>query len=144
LVRGIWLLRMLRNRRLPKNSLVFIILTTVLILSSCAPRAVLGPVYLYPKVEPIDIDLRSFSFYPNHIAVIKNDSTFTFHLKNTSQMRHNLTIMDAHKNILMSVDVKPNDSATVTTESLDSGIYTFCCNRFLHRLLGMEGMLMVD
>jgi uncharacterized cupredoxin-like copper-binding protein len=114
------------------------------ILQSCAPQAALGPVYVYPKVEPIDIELRSFSFYPNHIAILKNDSPFAFRLKNTSQIDHNFTLMDAHKNILITVDVKPNDSVTVTIESLDSGIYTFYCNQFLHRFLGREGMLMVE
>ena len=49
---------------------VVIVLMAMLILSNCAPRVIPGPVYLYPKVEPIDIELKSFSFYPNHIAIL--------------------------------------------------------------------------
>ena len=120
------------------------ILMATLILSSCTPRVALGPVYLYPKVEPIEIELRSFSFHPNHIAILKDSIPFTFRLKNTSEMKHNFTLMDAHKNNLISINVKPNESTAVTIESLDPGIYTFYCNRFLHRFVGMEGMLMVD
>jgi len=122
---------------------VFIFLTA-LILQGCASRVTLGPVYLYPKVGPVDIELKSFSFYPNHIAILKNETPFTFRLKNTSQIKHNFTLMNDHKNILMNIDIIQNESTTVTIESLDSGNYTFYCNQFLHRFLGMEGMFMVD
>jgi plastocyanin len=138
-----WLLRLFRNRRLAEGILIFIILTTTLVLSSCTPRPVPGPVYLYPKVEPIDIELASYSFYPNHIAVIKNDSTFTIRLKNTDKIKHNFTLIDSQKDILTSIDVMPNKSTAVTIESPDPGNYTFYCKRFPHRFLGMEGMLMV-
>jgi len=94
------------------------ILSALLILTSCAKQVALGPVYLYPKVEPIEIELMSFSFYPNHIAILKNQSPFAFHLKNTSKIKHNFTLMDSHKNILVSIDVMQNKSTTVTIESL--------------------------
>ena len=116
----------------------------MILLAGCASRVPLGPVYFYLKVEPIDIDLRSFSFYPNHIAVLKNESSFTFRLKNTAQIKHNFTLVDYYKNVLLSVKLSPMESTTVTIKSLDSGNYIFYCNRFLHRFFGMEGMLMVD
>ena len=119
------------------------ILSAMLILPGCAPPLALGPVYLYPKVEPIEIELRSFSFYPNHIAILKDQSPFIFRLKNTAQIKHNVTLIDCQNNILISVDLMPNESTTVTIEPLESGNYTFYCNRFLHRRGGMEGMLMV-
>jgi len=120
------------------------ILSALLILTSCAKQVALGPVYFYPKVEPIEIELMSFSFYPNHIAILKNQSPFAFHLKNTSKIKHNFTLMDSHKNIFVSIDVMPNKSTTVTIEPPDYSNYTFYCNRFFHRFFGMEGMLMVD
>ena len=119
------------------------ILSTVLILPSCAPKAALGPVYLYPKVEPVDIELKSFSFYPNHIAILRDQSPFIFRLKNTAQIKHNFTLIDRRKNILINVDLMPDESTIVTNEPLEPGNYTFYCNRFLHRRGGMEGMLMV-
>jgi len=119
------------------------ILSAMLILTSCANRIVPRPVYLYPKVEPIEIELRSFSFYPNHIAIFEDHLPFIFRLKNTPQIKHNFTLIDSQKNILISVDVMPNRSTTVTIEHLEPGNYTFYCNRFLHRRRGMEGMLMV-
>ncbi len=124
---------------------IFILLITGLLLSNCAPRVIPGPVYLYPKVEPIEIELRSFSFYPNHIALLKGESLspFSFRLNNTASIKHNFTLMDDRKNKLISVDVMPHKSRTVDFNSLGSGNHRFYCNRFLHRTKGLEGMLMV-
>ena len=122
---------------------VVIVLMATLILSNCAPRVIPGPVYLYPKVEPVDIELKSFSFYPNHIAIFKDQSPFIFRLKNTAQIKHNFTLIDRRKNILINVDLMPDESTIVTHEPLEPGNYIFYCNRFLHRRAGMEGMLMV-
>jgi len=124
---------------------VVIILMAMLILSNCAPRVIPGPVYLYPKVEPIDIELKSFSFQPNHIAILKNQSSspFSFRLNNSAQIKHNLTLIDSQKNILINVDLMPNELTIVTIEPLEPGNYTFSCNRFFHRREGMEGMFMV-
>lgn len=122
---------------------VVLILIALLILSNCAPRAIPGPVYLHPKVEPVDIELKSFSFYPNHIAILKDQSPFTFCLRNTSRIKHNFTLIDGQKNILISVDLMPNRSILMAIEPLDPGNYTFYCNRFLHLRRGMEGMFMV-
>ena len=123
--------------------IVVIILMAMLILSNCGPRIIPCPVYLYPKVEPIESELRSFSFEPNRIAILKNGTPFTFRLKNTAQIKHNFTLIDTQKNILINVDLMPNESTIVTIESLEIGNYTFYCNRFLHRSGRMEGMLMV-
>jgi uncharacterized cupredoxin-like copper-binding protein len=122
-----------------------IILMAMLILPNCAPRVIPGPVYLYPKVEPVDIELKSFSFYPNHIAILKNQSPspFTLRLNNSAQIKHNFTLTDNQKKILINVDLMPNESTIVTIKSLEPGNYTFYCNRFLHRSGGMEGMFMV-
>ncbi len=125
------------------KSIVLTILT-ILILSGCTPKAAFGPVFLYPKVELVELELKSFSFYPNHIAILKNSSSpFTFRLKNTARIKHNFTLIDSQKNVLISMDVMPDRPTTVTIESLDSGNYIFYCNRFLHRCQGMQGMLMV-
>lgn len=123
--------------------LVVIILTAIFILSGCAPRVIPGPVYLYPKGEPIDIELKSFSFYPTHIAILKGQSPLTFQLKNTSSIKHNFTLIDGQKRILINVDLMPDESRNISVEPLEPGNYVFYCNRFLHRRKGMEGMLMV-
>lgn len=122
---------------------VVIVLMAMLILSNCAPRVIPGPVYLYPKVEPVDIELKSFSFQPNHIAILRDESPFIFRLKNTAQIKHNFTLIGKQKNILINVDLTTNESTIVTLEPLEPGNYTFYCNRFLHRRGGMEGMFMV-
>ena len=122
---------------------VVIILMAMLIFSNCTPRVIPGPVYLYPKVKIIEIELRSFSFYPHHIASLETQSPFNFRLTNTADIKHNLTLIDNHKKVIVSVDVMPKESATINLESLKSGNYIFYCNRSLHRRGGMEGMLMV-
>jgi len=125
--------------------IVVIILMATMILSNCAPRVIPGPVYLYPKVEPIEIELRSFSFHPNHIAILKHGASFpfAFRLNNSAHIKHNFTLINNQKEILINVDLIPNESTTVNIGPLESGNYRFYCNRFLHRRGGMEGMLMV-
>ncbi len=103
-----------------------------------------GPVYLaYPENRPIEIELRNFSFNPNHIAAFQNDSPLTFRLTNTADIPHNFTLENNPQNILLSIDLGPREFHTVNVKSLDPGNYTFYCNKFLHRSGGMEGMLMV-
>ena len=123
----------------------FLVLMTTLILASCAPRSALGPAYLiYPEIRPIKIELRSFSFQPNHMLVLQNQAPFTFRLTNTADTLHNFTLLDPRKNVLLKKDLIPNESITFTIEPLSPGNYLFYCNRFLHRHKGMEGMLMVE
>ena len=132
-----------RVNRKGEIQIFVLILLIILILPGCAPRVIPGPVYFYPKVEPIDIELKSFSFQPNHIAILKDHSPFIFRLKNTASIKHNFTLIDSQNKILINADLMPNESIIVTIDPLEPGNYTFYCNRFLHRSGGMEGMFMV-
>ena len=124
---------------------IFLILMTTLILTNCAPRSGLGPAYLiYPEIRSIEIELRSFSFQPNHMVVLQNQASFTFRLTNNADALHNFTLLDDHKNVILKKDLQPKESITFTIEPLSPGNYLFYCNRFLHRHKGMEGMLMVE
>jgi len=127
------------------KSIGFIITLAMMILANCAPRPMLGPVrIIYPEDRPVEIELKSYSFQPNHIAILQSPSPLTFRLTNTANMRHNFTLIDPDKNLLITKDVKPKESVIVTLDPLSPGNYTYYCNRFLHRLGGMKGMLMVD
>jgi plastocyanin len=95
------------------------------------------------RFDPSDIELRNFSFNPNHIAVFQNQSPLTFRLTNTADISHNFTLENNPKNILLSVDLSSKESETVSIKSLHPGNYTFYCNKFLRRFASMEGMLMV-
>jgi len=121
---------------------IFAILMAMLILSNCSPRVIPGPVYFYPKVEPIEIELKSFSFEPNHIAILTEQSPVTLHLKNTDGISHNFTLMAPDRNVILSQDLKPKESVTANIGFLNPENYVFYC--FFHRHRGMEGMLMVD
>ena len=124
---------------------IFLIMMTTLIFANCAPPSALGPVYLiYPEIRPIEIELRSFSFEPNHFVILQNHSPFTFRLTNTADTLHNFTLIDLQKNVILRKDLKPKESITFTIEPLSPGNYQFYCNRFFHRHKGMEGMLMVE
>ena len=124
---------------------IFLVLMTTLILATCGPRPALGPAFLiYPEVRPIKIELRSFSFEPNHFVILQDHSPFAFRLTNTADTLHNFTLLDPQKNIILKKDLTPHESITFTTEPLSPGNYLFYCNRFLHRHKGMKGMLMVE
>jgi len=124
---------------------IFLILMTTFIFASCGPRSALGPAHLiYPEIRPIKIELRSFSFEPNHVVILRNHSPFTFRLTNTADTLHNFTLLDLQENVILKKDLIPSESITFTIEPLSPGNYLFYCNRFLHRHKGMEGMLMVE
>lgn len=124
---------------------IFLILMATLILTNCGARSALGPVYfIYPEDRPIKIELRSFSFEPNHFVILQNHSPFTLRLTNTADTLHNFTLIDPRKDVILKKDLIPNESITFTVEPLSPGNYLFYCNRFLHRHKGMEGMLMVE
>ena len=117
----------------------------MILLVNCGARSALGPAHLiYPEIRPIKIELRSFSFEPNHMVVMQNHSPFTLRLTNTADTLHNFTLIDPRKNVILKKDLIPNESITFTIEPLSPGNYLFYCNRFLHRHKGMEGMLMVE
>jgi len=122
-----------------------VLMIAMVILASCGPRSALRPAYLiYPEDRPIKIELRSFSFEPNHFMILQNHSPFTFRLTNTADTLHNFTLIDPRKNVILKKDLIPNESITFTVETISPGDYLFYCNRFLHRHRGMEGMLMVE
>ncbi len=113
----------------------------VMLLASCAPRV--GPAYIYHRDRPIEIELKDFSFRPDHFVVLKNQSPIILLLKNTDDRSHNFTLQAPDRSLILSRDLEPNVSATVSMESLRSGNnYLFYCS--FHRHRGMEGMLMVD
>ena len=118
----------------------------MVILGNCAPRVALGPAYIiYPEIRSIEIELRSYSFQPNHIVILKNKPcTLSVRLINTAEIKHNFTSIDDQKNILSMVNLMPKETTFITIKSFDLGNYIFYCNRFLHRFWGMKGMLMVE
>ncbi len=115
----------------------------LLFLAGCAQRAHLGPVNIFHRGETVEIELKNFSFEPNHIVVLNNQSPITLFLRNTDDVQHNFTLMAPDKTSILSKDLEPKESATVSVESLRSGKnYVFYCS--FHRDRGMEGMLMLD
>jgi len=50
---------------------LFLLLSSVF-LASCAPRV--GPAYIFHRDHPIEIELKDFSFRPNHFVVLKDQS----------------------------------------------------------------------
>jgi len=119
------------------------VLLLVLFLASCAHRISLEPAHIFHDGEPIEVEFKSFSFEPNHIVVLGNQSPITLVLRNTDDVRHNFTLIAPDGTFILSKDLEPKESATVSVESLRSGKnYVFYCS--FHRYRGMEGMLMLD
>lgn len=132
-----------------KQTKVFLLLLvlTGIFLGGCAgPRASgFGLVNIvYPEDRAIDIELKSFSFQPDHIAILEYQSPIVFRLTNSSSIKHNFTLIDRHRIVIANIDLGSGESTTINIKPLSYGNYTFYCNRFLHRRFGkMEGMLMV-
>jgi len=124
-----------------KVSFAFFLLLTGF-LASCAPRVHQGPAYIFYHGDSIEIEMENFSFRPNHLAVLKNQSPVILHLKNTDGISHNFTLIAPDRNIILSQDLKPEESPTVNIGFLNPENYVFYC--FFHQHRGMEGMLMVD
>ena len=122
-------------------------LTMVLLLTgiflACGVRKVpLEPAHIYHREQPVEIELKNYSFEPNHLVVLGNQSPVRLLLKNTAGVVHNFTLMAPDRMILVSEDVKPRTSITVDVGPLKSDNYAFYCS--LHQYRGMEGMLMID
>ncbi len=123
---------------------VFIIsfLLFTLFLIGCTPRTSRLPVYIFYQGEPVEIEMNNFSFKPNHLAVLKDQSPIILHLKNTEGVLHNFTLMAPDRNIILSQDLKPKELAMANIGFPDPGNYAFYCS--FHRHRGMKGMLMID
>lgn len=116
------------------------LLSSIIFLAGCAPRV--GPAYIFHREQPIEIELKSSSFKPDHLMVLKNDSPIILLLKNTDDISHNFILTSSDRDIIFSQDLKPKEPATVSIGFLSPENYTFYCS--LHRHRGMGGMLMVE
>lgn len=122
--------------------LTIFLLVTAIFLACGAQKVPLGPAHLYHREQPVEIELTNYSFKPDHLVVLGNQSPVLLLLKNTTGVMHNFTLMAPDRNIILSEDVKPNAAITVDTGFLKSGNYAFYC--FHHQYRGMDGMLMID
>jgi hypothetical protein len=129
------------KRRQPLKLIIFLLLAGVL-LACGAQRVPLGPAHLVHRDQPVEIELTNYSFKPDHLVVLRNQSPVLLLLKNTAGVMHNFTLMAPDRSILLSEDVKPKATNTVDAGPLSSGNYAFYC--FHHQYRGMEGMLMID
>jgi plastocyanin len=121
---------------------VFLFLLLAVFLAGCAPRFRLSPAYIVYQGEPVEIEMENFSFKPNHLSVLRNQSPIILHLKNRDGISHNFTLMAPDGDIISSQDLESKESVTVDLGFLNSENYVFYC--FFHQYRGMKGMLMVD
>jgi hypothetical protein len=122
--------------------LTIVLLLTGVLLACGAQKVPLEPAHIYQREQPVEIELRDYSFEPNHLVVLGNPSPIRLLLKNTAGGMHNFTLMAPDRRIIVSEDVKPKTSITVDVGPLKSDNYAFYCS--LHQYRGMEGMLMID
>ena len=129
------------KRRQPLKLIIFLLLAGML-LACGVHRVPLEPTHVFHRERPIEIELTNYSFKPNHLVVLGNQSPVVLLLRNTNGVVHNFTLMAPDRSILLSEDVKPKATITVDSGFLNSGNYAFYC--FHHQYRGMEGMLMID
>ena len=124
------------------SKLTIFFLLASMFLGCGAQRGPLGPAHLFHRGQPVEIEFTNYSFKPNHLVILGNQSPVQLLLKNTAGVAHNFTLMAPDRSILLNQDVKPKATTTVDAGLLNSGNYAFYC--FLHQYQGMEGMLMID
>ncbi len=130
-----------------KRALKFAVVSAVAVafLASCAHNVSLGSAYVISNhAQPAVIELKNYSFNPNHVVILDTVSHRILRLTNAADRRHNFTLVDPRAQAVLSKTLDPSESITISVDSLTSGNYRFYCNRFLHRYRGMEGMLMID
>ena len=125
----------------PLRLTIFFLLASMF-LGCGAQRVPLGSAHLVNREQLVEIELTNYSFKPNHLVVLGNQSPVVLLLRNTNGVVHNFTLMARDRSILLSEDVKPKATITVDSGFLNSGNYAFYC--FHHQYRGMEGMLMID
>ena len=129
--------------RLMRASVLFLLSVTATV--GCAHTHSLGPAYIFfSRSDQPEIELRSYSFSPDHLVILDDHSPVTLRLINIADTGHNFTLLDPEKGVIVSKNLNSEESATISLNSLGKGNYVFYCNRFRHRHRGMEGMLMID
>ena len=128
----------------PFKLTVFVILAGMF-LACGTHRSPLGPAHLFSRGDqPIEIEAKSYSFSPNHLVVLPSASPRILRLTNSSDTWHNFTLVDPQGKTVLTRNLDPKESVTISADFLTSGNYVFYCDQFLHRYRGMEGMLMID
>jgi plastocyanin len=87
------------------------------------------------EVKTIAVTAVDVDFNPNRVVIPANQPV-EIQLSNTGSLEHNFVI-DA---LDVRVDLPPGESRTVKLEA-PAGEYTYYCDKFGHRSLGMEGTL---
>lgn len=112
--------------------------------AGCATVRVEGVAERLPEGgQGITIEVSSFSFRPNVVSV-KAGVTLTVTAVSRSSTKHNITIVTPDGETLESFDIFAGETVPFKTTLARPGRYTFYCDRFLHRPLGMEGVLVAD
>ena len=93
-----------------------------------------------PGVEQIALEAVSFGFIPNRIRVSAG-ADLRLRVKNTSAIEHNLTVLLPDGKVAKAVDVGSGEAAEFSFRTPAPGRYVIYCNKFLHRGLGMKGVV---
>ncbi len=95
-----------------------------------------------PVKEQVKIEAVSFGFIPNRIRV-RAGTKLKIHLRNTSNIGHNLTILSPAGKVVRATDLESGKSLDLSVHFPRKGTYPIYCDKFLHRPFGMEGIIEV-
>lgn len=100
-------------------------------------------------IQRLTIILDSYSYTPNHIAVVAGKPVELLLTSVTTLTPHNFVIHDSAGGVSVEQDVGPGKSVTVRFTPSQSGRTPFFCDKRLwpmasHREKGMEGILEVN
>lgn len=94
------------------------------------------------KETVIEMTASNMKFEPDVVRAQVGDN-ITLDIKNIASGSHNFTLKDPKGQVMKSVDLSPNQTATVKISLKEAGVYEFYCDKPFHATMGMKGRLEV-
>jgi plastocyanin len=123
------------------------VLSVVVGLAGCAAARVEGMAQPSPAGGyALRLELDNFAFRPN-VVTVPVSTLITVTAVNGSRIKHNVTVLwegEVLKQVLKSVDVPAGETVSFDLALPVPARYAFYCDVFLHRPLGMKGVLVAE
>ncbi len=118
-------------------------LTVVFVLgmAGCAGTRIEGAAQPLPGgTQGVALELSNFVFRPN-VVTVEVSRRITVTAASKSIAKHNVTIISPEGAVFADVDVPRRETRTFDVTLPRPGTYELYCNVWLHRPLGMKGVL---
>jgi len=94
------------------------------------------------KERVVEMTASNMKFEPSVVQAQVGDH-ISLEIRNTASGSHNFTLKDPKGQVMVSVDLPPNQKTTVKISLEEAGVYEFNCDKPFHTTMGMKGRLEV-